>query len=224
MPVPQDVLLRGAWYAIEQAGCMVRDSVTLYDAGAHASAAGIALLGREELGRHVILVQLWNRTRVGELFSGKDVRQAYVEHMEKQRRSLLSLTYRIVPESGFAKLMATLWSVVPFSAEAQALRAHRSDLDRRTMKRTPDDRHFARMRALYVDLNDAATDWNRPIDFPKAEASACVDDAVGDYAFQKDHLTTPGILELTDEPLARALAAWRDKPDLPAVVWRRLPQ
>ena len=49
-------LLEGAWYAFEQSGRLLNDAVTLFDGGSHSTAAGIALLGREELGKGRILL------------------------------------------------------------------------------------------------------------------------------------------------------------------------
>jgi len=86
-------------------------------------------------------------------------------------------------------------------------------------KRTPFDRHSTRMKAMYVDINDGGTDWNRPAAFPEGEATNCLLDAVNDYAVQADKLNQIEMLKERDASLAAALDYWLDKPPLPTPEW-----
>jgi hypothetical protein len=57
------------------------------------------------------------------------------------------------------------------------------------------------MRALYVDLTDSGTDWNRPLDVPGSDSKKLLNDAVNDYAGQRDRMT-PERLRAMGEPEA----------------------
>jgi AbiV family abortive infection protein len=63
--VPPEHLLRGAVYALEQCGLLLRDANVLYRAKAYASAVVLAAFAREELGRWRLLVGLWREVRKG---------------------------------------------------------------------------------------------------------------------------------------------------------------
>ena len=75
------------------------------------------------------------------------------------------------------------------------------------------------MKAMYVDINDGGTDWNRPAAFPEGEATNCLLDAVNDYAVQADKLNQIEMLKERDASLAAALDYWLDKPPLPTPEW-----
>ena len=117
-PVSADVLLRGAWYAIEQCGLLLRDAVALHRAKAYPSAVALALLGREELGRYKILLDFWKTAAKGAILpSVAEVRAACDDHEKKQRRAQLSLTYRSDGSGELAKLLWVRMKSPPHSAE-----------------------------------------------------------------------------------------------------------
>ena len=222
--VSDDVLLRGAWYAIRQAGYLFAHSVILFDVGVYSSAVALALLGREELGRYAILCDLWRKASAGSAFSPDDVRKACEDHVEKQRRGIFSLAYRTSADTGFGKLLRSLVGLLPSSGAARKIRESIGEIDRLKAKRLPDERHAARMRSLYVDLNEAGLDWLTPSSITEAEARTTVDDAANDYSVQRDRLTTPGILAAVDSHLAKALESWDDRPAPPEVRRPQYPQ
>jgi len=49
--VAAPVLLRGAWYSLEQCGHLLSDAVTLYRGKSYSSSVALAMIGREELGK-----------------------------------------------------------------------------------------------------------------------------------------------------------------------------
>ena len=63
MDVTSAVLLKGAWYALEQCGSLLRDAVLLYRAKAYPSAVALAMIGREELGKHRMLLEEWRKSQ-----------------------------------------------------------------------------------------------------------------------------------------------------------------
>jgi AbiV family abortive infection protein len=222
--VSDDVLLRGAWYAIQQAGYLLEHAVILFDAGVHSSAVALALLGREELGRYAILCDLWRKASAGSRFSPDDVRKACRDHVEKHRRGTFSLVYRTSADTGFGKLLSSLVGLLPSGGAARKIRESIEKIDKLKAKRLPDERHATRMRSLYVDLNEAGSDWVRPSSITEAEARTTVQDAVNDYSVQRDRLTTPGILAAVDPSLAKAFESQGNRPALPGVRRPQYPQ
>jgi AbiV family abortive infection protein len=217
MPRIEDaVLLRGAWYSIEQAGFLIRDAAMLFDDEAHPSAVALAMFGLEELGRYAILRDLWRQAKAGVALSPDDVREACRDHEEKQRRGSSGLIYRATADTGFGKLLRSLAAHLPSSSAARPIRARIEEIDKQKATRLPAERHRARMRALYVDLNEAGSDWLKPSSsVTVAEAHAKVNDAANAYGIQRDRLTTPGILVAFDVDLARGFEALGDLPPLP---------
>jgi AbiV family abortive infection protein len=163
----------------------------------------LALLGREELGRYAILCDLWRKASAGSVFSPDDVRKACEDHVEKQRRGNFSLVYRPSADTGYGKLLRSLVGLLPSGGAARKIRESIEKIDKLKAKRLPDERHAARMRSLYVDLDEAGSDWLRPSSITEAEARTTVQDAVNDYSVQRDRLTTPGILAAANPGLRR---------------------
>jgi AbiV family abortive infection protein len=85
MTLSPDMLLRGAWYALEQGGLLLRDAVALYELGRHSTAMSIALVAQEELGKFQILLELRASTLKGQSLTGKEVRKECKDHHKKQR-------------------------------------------------------------------------------------------------------------------------------------------
>jgi AbiV family abortive infection protein len=219
MSVAPDVLLRGAWYALEQCGHLLQNAVALHGGRAYASAVALALLGREELGRYRILLDLWRQVVGGKVVSVEDVRAACDDHVTKQREGQLSNVYRVEGSGGLAELLRARIKTRPGTPQFKQIDDQVKQLDQTKVKRTPADRHSTRMRAMYVDINDGGTDWNRPAAMPEGEATNCLVDAANDYSIQANKLNKIEMLRALDAPLAAALAAWDDKPPLPAPTW-----
>lgn len=76
------------------------------------------------------------------------------------------------------------------------------------------------MQGLYVDLNDAGTDWRRPCVIHKAEVEKLLSDAANDYAAQRDKMLNPRREGKTE--LDEALEAWPDRTELPVPEWPSL--
>ena len=221
--VPAPTLLRGLWFALEQAGLLLNHAVLLYDGGACPTAAGVALLAREELGRHAILQDLWAKAATGAPAPTRSQLRALCEdHVQKQRRGMFSSSLRGEGESAWARLLRSLHTLPYHSREAAAVRDNVNLARLAKDKRTPDERHATRMRAFYVDLHDDANEWSRPTDLDPVLARDTLYDAVNDYSVRRDNLTTPGVREFVNADLARALDAWGTKPSLPPPKWPRV--
>ncbi len=73
--VTADYLMKGAAYALEQCGLLLRDANLLYRNASYASAVALAAFAREELGRSEILHALRK-----EALNGKPITKADVEN------------------------------------------------------------------------------------------------------------------------------------------------
>ena len=222
MGVRPEVFLRGAWYALEQSGFLLTNSVSLYSTKGYASAVLLALLAREELGKCRILLDLWRKASLGTDVSVEEVQQACDDHVEKQRQGQLSTTYHLQGPSGLANLLQERSKAEPGGSRRASLEEQVEDIDERKASRTPEDRHSTRMKAMYVDLNETGTDWNRPQLLSEGEAANCLTDAINDYSVKRSQLTELEILRTSDRELEAAIAAWSDRPSLPqpSEIWR----
>ena len=220
MSVRENVLLRGAWYAVEQSGLLLTNAIGLHSSKAYASAVVLALLAREELGRGNILLVLWRKASGGADVSVEEVQKACDDHVEKQRQGQLSTTYRTQSADGLAKLLQERFKAMPGTSEYAKLDKQLKKIDEQKAKRTPGERHAIRLKAMYVDLNEVGTEWNRPHLLPMGEATNCLTDAINDYSVKQDRLTQLDILKITDPDLATAISGWNDRPALPLPIWR----
>lgn len=213
--VPTDLLLRGALYALAECGRKLDTARLLIEHHRYPDAAALTLLGREELGRHKILLDLWRESARGTPVVHGAVVKACEDHVEKQRRAQLSLTYRAEPNSQLAQLLDVRMKFTPASREWQDAEARLRALDDRKRKRQPEDRHKKRMNALYVDLVGSA--WSRPVDLDPVDCVNEVADTLNDYAGARERVENPAIYE--DESLAQGLDDLTDRPDLLPPCW-----
>jgi hypothetical protein len=63
MKMTGQLLLEDAWYALEQCGLLLSDAVMLFEGGRHATASGMAMPAREELGKARLFLTLRDRSR-----------------------------------------------------------------------------------------------------------------------------------------------------------------
>lgn len=145
MRVNPNILLQGPWYCLEQCGLLLQAAVTLFEAQQYPTAAALALLAHEELGKYRILIDLWwETTEKGAKLGMREVRDAYRDHVERQRRGQLSIVLK-----GIAVARDNLF-----------------EFAKRKAKRTPDDRHRARMRAHMSTLKTPETVGIDPLTSP----------------------------------------------------------
>ncbi len=204
--VSEQTLLEGSLLALEQSGRLLRSAVSLLDSGDFGSAVALGMLGREELGWSRLLRHLSGEVHAGRTFSAKDVAQRCGDHVAKQEASALSTTVR-----------TTSKSQVNQTSDA-AVEAKR--------KRQPHDRHAVRCDGLYVDLNDAGTDWKCPRDISEQDALNHITDAVNDYAGELDKLKVKELWHAHPQVRGKAMDEARQKMsrtvDLPAPPWPRV--
>lgn len=210
----KDFVLRGGWFALEQAGRLVGEATALFHAGSYSTAAGLALLSREELAKSRKLFALWVRANHGEQITQDAVADELdMSHVEKQRHG--SSTFSISIDESTLELLNRGRDANP-AAYDEVTRKLNAMVER-LRKRAPDTRHQQRMRAFYVDPAENYDTWLRPSDMARSEAGDIIIDARNDYWQHRN----PGMPGLTSDisALNAALADWHDKPPLPPVEW-----
>ena len=217
MSLDPNVLLLGSLYALEQCGLLLTDATALLEQRRYPTAAGIALLAREELGRHQILLDLWRQSVAGRPVTPGEVEKACDDHVEKQRRAQLSLTLRAQSGDQLDELHRTKFSSEPGSEEWRTADLKLQAIVERRRKRQPTDRHETRMSAFYVDLADDQS-WSRPIDLdPRVCANEFVD-AMNDYTNARDRIEQAAELH-DDHQLAGAIVGLTNPPMFPPIRW-----
>jgi AbiV family abortive infection protein len=216
--VSSDALLHGAWYALEQAGRLLLSAVTLADADHWSTAAGIAMLAREEMGRSRLLRQLAEAVRSGRSMTPSEVQSACKKHPAKQKAAAVSTTMRSFKGTEIADLLQRRMSTEPGSAEWHVLDRQVGVVTDATAKRMPGDRDRLRMQAFYTDILPDGNGWQRPWEISKQTALDAIIDAINDYAPERDRLRDEVIFE--DHPnMAHARATMIPQPVLPMVRW-----
>jgi AbiV family abortive infection protein len=211
-------LLRGAVYSLEQCGLLLGDAKLLYKNGSYASALAVAAFAREDLGRWRMLLKLRKGVLAGETLAVEDVKTACDDHVRKQEAGMTSLTLRADNDSGVGKLLQSRIKAPLGSKERQEADKQVDKIDQLKSKRTPDDRHRLRMKALYVDIL-SEEQWNRPArEISQTAAYEFLVDAMNDYGLQRSQRYMDLSLVKSDDPeLHDALVQWSDRPELPHV-------
>jgi AbiV family abortive infection protein len=220
MQVAGSVLLEGVWFSLAQCGSLLSGAVTLYKAGNEPAAVGLAMLGREELGKYRLLKEQWRESeKTGAYPTVAEVQAACAEHVEKQRKATLSFSFTAEAGSRLDTAIRAQLAHKPQDAEYQQAEQVLQTAIRAGLKRAPEERHNVRMRALYVDLDDSGLSWKRPVQISSEEAKKLLNDAVNDYAIQRDKMDPDQLRGSGDVKLADALEVWQQRPILPEPVW-----
>jgi AbiV family abortive infection protein len=208
-------LLHGAVYSLEQCGQLLGDAKLLYENGSYATALAVAAFAREDLGRWLILLQLRKRVLAGESLTVEAVKAACDDHVRKQEAGMTSQTLRADNDSGVGKLLQNRMKAPLGSKERQQADKQLEKIDQLKSKRTPDDRHRRRMKALYVDIL-SQEQWNRPAqEISATEAYYFLVEAGNDYGMQRSQRYVDLSLVKADDPeLHDALVQWPNRPEL----------
>jgi AbiV family abortive infection protein len=210
-------LYEGSWFALEQAGRLLRQAAALFDGGDHATALALAMFGREELGRSRLLRRCALEVEKGKRLTAENIRDRCDDHVQKQTASSSNVTLQIDGTSSLADAVRRSRKHRPGTdawKKARALIDMAVDSIRR---RQPQDRHNSRMRALYVDLSEDGTAWNRPSDLDRTQACREISDACGDYVIEIQHLDLE-VDSIAGKQMAEARAKMSNPPDLPEPV------
>jgi AbiV family abortive infection protein len=208
-------LLRGAWYALEQCGNLLRSAVAVYRSGDHATSIVLAGFAREELGKSRILLERRRQTLAGTSFTVKDIRQACCMgqgvHLVKQRAGQLSVVLQGTGSDAVGQVLRAYMDAAPGTPAWIALRQQVDQLTAQESAAMPQDRHRQRLACLYMEPDDSGTGWCRPQDQAGNDAYGYVHGAVNDYSGVYQRLVLWHVPQEEDE-LAAAIQAWTDRP------------
>jgi AbiV family abortive infection protein len=181
-------LLLGGLYALEQSGLLLRDAVILYEHKSYATAIGLALLGREELGLHRLLLDLWRKCSVNAAaaMTPEQITAKFEAHVVKQKHGHIST----VMHSSWGTQIGDLTEAqIDNPPESEAYREATEKLRRLTKwkrRQQPKDSHERRMEMFYVDI-DGPEGWARPSERERElGALECYNEvrgAVNDYRY-----------------------------------------
>jgi AbiV family abortive infection protein len=135
MAVTPEFLLKGAAYALEQCGLLLRDADMLYRVGSYANAVVLTAFAREEFGRSNILLDLRKRALAGEAITTGVIAKACDDHVKKQRAGMAGLTMRD-RDSGLARLIRARSESHPESEERRKLDTQLKQIGDAKTKRT----------------------------------------------------------------------------------------
>lgn len=214
-PVSSQVLLEGGWYALEQCGRLLDDAAHMFNSGRHGTAAGIALVGREELGKAWLLFKLSTEVAGGLQLTPAQVRERIEGHPQKQKASAFSVGVRAQEGSQLAELSrrASADTESAETEDAQAARREMDDAMERMRRSLPGKRQALREGAFYVDLDEAGARWSRPGALARDKAFSVVMEAHQDYAILRGLISVSPMRRYVD--LRRRLEAWSERPELP---------
>jgi AbiV family abortive infection protein len=211
-------LLRGAVYSLERCGQLLGDAKALYEHGSYATAVAMVAFAHEEVGRWRMLLKLRERVLAGESFSIENVKAAYDDHVRKQEAGIFSLTIRADNATVAGRLLQTRMKLPLGSREREEADKQIEKIQQKNWKRTPDDRHRLRMKALYVDIL-SEENWNRPAqEVSQMLAYEFLANAINDYELQcqQRYIDLHHLKQFKPE-LHDALVQWSDRPQLARV-------
>jgi len=219
MGVAASDLLKGAWYALEQCGRLLKGAVALYGEKEYSTATGVAMLAREELGKHRILRDQWKKSvETGKSPTVAQIKSVCEDHIEKQKRGQMSVTLITDSPSALDTALRTRVTSRPGDPGFQAAEDVIQTAIEAKAKHAPTDRHEKRLEAFFVDLEESGTDWKRPSKtISQEDAYRLLNDTANDYAGQWDRFSNTALLE--DGQLVAAVEAWLDKPSLQPPTW-----
>lgn len=213
-----DLLFEGSWYALEQSGRLLRGAVRLFEHGEFGTSVLLAMLGREELGRSLILRDLAQEVAKGVQLTPADVSKRCEDHITKQRAGASTTVLRVEPATQIGEAARALTQSKPGSAEWKHARSVIDSARNAKTKRAALDRHAKRTGALYVDLDASGAHWSHPWAIDPAAARNELDDAVADYVYEYDRLRDEVIAD--DFPgMAKVRARMEPKPSPPLAIW-----
>src|SRR6266566_5212144 len=106
--VDEQTLLEGSWWALEQAGRLLRSATVLFKSGDCSTALAVAMFGREELGRSRLLRDCAREVREGNLLQPHKITERCKDHVRKQKASAFHITLSPPSDSQLGKDLRSL--------------------------------------------------------------------------------------------------------------------
>ena len=218
MNIQAPILVQGFWFATVQAGRLLESAVVLYDQGHMQTAASIALLAQEELGKAKILRKFFNDVAKSATITVDQLKQACEDHERKQLHGIgSSVTLQPSRQSAVGKLIAKAASDPIHEERVNAIDELRALIPRVT-KAERSRSTSNREAGLYVDLDSTGTRWRLPTDMLPEEARRRLVNVISRYQVFVGNLRLEIVREMGEPELAEALEKWNDRPATPNIA------
>ncbi|MCG3205707.1 MAG: hypothetical protein KCHDKBKB_02430 [Elusimicrobia bacterium] len=217
--VTTEFLLKGCLYALQQSGFLLEQAVCLFEKKYYSGCVVLSAFGREELGRSRIIEGLLkkNHTAPGSITTQNIVRLCD-NHIEKQMHSQLSITMRGSKGSQISDLMQIMMKSKPGSSEYITADKNISEIREKLKHRKPNERHRARVLALYVDLDEKGNGWTMPCLTSRELAHEFLIDAINDYSLNMHRIVEKNV-KAQDPILFNILDSWKQWPEFWKPLW-----
>jgi AbiV family abortive infection protein len=158
VPLDADFIIAGVFFAARNAWELLRDARILHHAGSFASAYGLAVLCREEIGKSKIWRDQWDRCSRGECVTLDDLKLGgATNHKKKLERMGKYLSEGVICQ------------LVPFKESTEeeanlALAKKIFEVNFRARERDPESTHIGRLRSFFVEPggNDSRAAYGQP--------------------------------------------------------------
>jgi len=184
IPVEADFIIAGVFFAARNAWELLRDARMLHNAGRHASAYGLAVFCREELGKSRIWRDQWDRCLRGDSVTLDDLRLGGATNHRKK----LERVGKHLPEGVFFQGEPP----EPGSREEAELAKRISEINVRARQRDPEKSHIGRLNAFFVEPggNEINKAYSQPrVHFDRTRSSSQILEAEEAYERVRRELT-----------------------------------
>lgn len=143
VPVEADFIIAGVFFAARNAWELLRDAQILHDAGSFASAYGLAVFCREELGKSKIWRDQWDRRLRGETVTLDDLKLGAASNHRKKLARVGKHLPQGIPSYGEPS--------EPGSREEAEQAKRISEISALASQSDPEKTHIGRLHAFYVE-------------------------------------------------------------------------
>jgi AbiV family abortive infection protein len=201
-------IIEGAYYAMDQAGQLLSDSLVLYNSKRWPSSLVLAVFALEELGKaETLLDRARDASKTGPK-TKEEVMNGLAQHRSKLKSGRGPLTIQA---------SVAFWGDVPApgTPEEREIMRRLEQANQIAREHAPREDHAARMKALYVDLGDGDV-WQRPSETTRAEAYLMLSAAAIEYGVRREKFVHP-----TDAGVKALMERVPPLPEAPQVNWPR---
>lgn len=205
-----DQILYGAYCAMDQAGRLITDAASLYHQRSWPSSLVLAVFSFEELGKaEALYKRALDAHRTGPK-TAEEVMRGQNHHVTKLREGRDLLTVHA---------FVGYWGEEPDpdSPEGKEILGQLRESQNVALENAPHEAHQARMRSLYVDLEEGER-WISPRDTSPSDAYLMVSAAAIQYGEYRKKFVRPDCVFVTETLRARAFLL---PPEAPKIGWPR---
>jgi len=177
----------------------------------------LALFGREELGKYILLRDAFEQVAAGGNVDFEQLKKKLLYHTAKQTSSIFHIAQQFSNDHPIAQAILARMDHDPGSEEYEEAQRLIDESAERRKEELPDSRHQLRLSTLYVGPNSDGSGWERPQDQAGEDARHEVWDAVNDYSLVYDRLIRGNEGPLPSK-IRAAFLAWSNHPTIPEPV------